>query len=118
MSSCRPSSIVAYAIAAIVFVAACGVMVRIPAPLNAAGALVRAKRTRRVETASELCTQYAPAEQSLGSSAASSISERRSFDRLCIRAIQPHSVCAHRLARGWLTPPILDGTPELPVMRC
>jgi hypothetical protein len=116
MPKLRSSSIIASATAALVFAAACGIMVRIPAPLNAAGAAVRAKRARRVETACELRAQYPPAEQS--SDLFASANGRRGSENLGMTVLNFCFGYANRLTRAWLIPPILDGTPGLPVMRC
>jgi hypothetical protein len=120
MRSIRASSLVRGITAVAVFFALCGMSIRIPLPLNSAGAVARAKRARRTETAAELAAKAALAEQAYGSTRRSAASVE---DFAKISSIQTllKSVSGgwkHRSLAGYVTVSLRDGSQRLLPLRC
>jgi hypothetical protein len=94
--------------------------IRIPLPLNSAGAVARAKRARRTETAAELAAQAALAEQAYGSTRKSAASVE-DFAKIWSVLTLLKSFSAgwkHRPSAAFVAASLGDGSQRLLPLRC
>jgi hypothetical protein len=117
MRKAQLGSLLSAATAVAVVLATCGTAIRIPLPLNSAGTAARAKRARRIENIYEVAARSSIAERSVGASGAATPARQSRGERPAIMRLLT-IVCADRFSRGWLTPFILDGTPQVLALRC
>jgi hypothetical protein len=120
MRSIRASSLVRGITAVAVFFALCGMSIRLPLPLNSAGAVVRAKRARRTETAAELAAQAALAEQAKGSTrrSAASAKDLATISGVPTRLKSLSGGWKHRSHADHVTASLGDGSQRLLPLRC
>ncbi len=120
MRSIRASSMVRGITAVAVFFALCGMSIRIPLPLNAAGAAIRAKRARRTETVAELAAQVALSEQTSGSTCVAATARKDATPSGGLPALLNSFVAAGRrhFLESCATLPICNGSQRLLPLRC
>jgi len=114
----RPTAFLAAIIATAVVLATCGTVIRMPAPLGAAGTMVRAKRARRVETIYEARAESNSDQQSTGAAVAATTAH---FDlrKLLVRALSVFATaCSYAPSHRSMILPILDGAPQRLALRC
>jgi hypothetical protein len=120
MRSICPSSLVRVITGAAVVLAVCGMSIRMPLPMNAAGAAARAKRARRVESAAEVAAKAALAEQTTGSICSTSAprDERAGFwgASSMVRFLSPAR--PHRVPAAYEAASVIGASQRILPMRC
>jgi hypothetical protein len=116
----RPISLVRVITGAAVFMAVCGMSIRMPLPMNAAGAAARAKRGRRTESAAEVAAKVALAEQTDGSTCLTSASrdDLAGFWGASSLMRFLSSARTHRLHSGYGTVSVVEGSQRVLPLRC